>query len=73
MERLKAEEPELKDTYQIGQTKVFMKEETRTGLELLLKEAVNVALVRIQSNIRGSLARIYTRKLREMHKSANRL
>ena len=39
--------PKFKDSWQIGFTKAFLKEEARTGLESLLAEAVLAQVVKI--------------------------
>ena len=39
LERLKLAQPKMADKFQVGFTKVFLKEETRSGLEQLLNSA----------------------------------
>ena len=56
--------PKLADKFQVGFTKVFLKEETRSGLEQLLNSACLDQVVAIQAAVRGKLTRDYAKKLR---------
>ena len=60
---LKAQ-PKLKGKLQVGFTKMFMKEEVRSGLEQLLNNAVIHQAKMIQSAARGCLARKKYKQLR---------
>ena len=57
--------PKLAGKYQVGFTKVFLKEETRSGLEQLLNAATLAQVVAIQAAMRGKLARRHVVKLRK--------
>ena len=64
-ENLTAAQPKFADKYQVGFTKVFLKEETRSGLEQLLNAACLDQVITIQAAMRGKLTRRYTAKLRK--------
>ena len=49
--------PRLAEKFQVGFTKVFLKEETRSGLEQLLNAACLDQVITIQAAMRGALTR----------------
>jgi myosin heavy subunit len=62
MEEVSKRMPRLAHLWQIGFTKVFLKEDTRAGLEELLNEALMHHILIIQAGARGCLARKYVHK-----------
>ena len=64
LDRLKAAQPKLASRFQVGFTKVFLKEETRSGLEQLLNSAYKQQVIQIQAAIRGKLCRNKAKRLR---------
>lgn len=65
LERLKVYNAKLANKFQVGFTKVFLKEETRSGLEQLLNLACQQQVITIQAAIRGRLGRNKAKKLRK--------
>ena len=64
LDRLKVANPKLASKFQVGFTKVFLKEETRSGLEQLLNAAYQQQVIQIQAAIRGKLSRNKAKRLR---------
>lgn len=62
---LLAQKPLMKGKFQIGNTKVFLKEETRSALEQMLNTAVLDQVIIIQAAIRGTHGRIKAKQMRE--------
>ena len=65
LERLKVYNASLANKFQVGFTKVFLKEETRSGLEQLLNQATQQQVITIQAAMRGRLARNKANNLRK--------
>ena len=61
--------PKLGGKFQVGFTKVFLKEETRAGLEQVLNAACLEQVVTIQAFFRGRIARKFVEKLRKARKT----
>ena len=57
----------MADKFQVGFTKVFLKEETRSGLEQLLNSACQAQIVVIQAAARGRLARNKANKIKKAY------